>query len=63
VGPSVLMFVAAPLLGFAAVFLFELWTSLVRAWRAWVVVVNRRARLAELRTDRAALVAEVEAAS
>lgn len=61
IGPSVLLFVAAPLLGFVAVFLFELWTSLLRAWRAWVVVVNRRARLAELRTDRAAVVAEITA--
>ncbi|MGH8984234.1 MAG: 1-acyl-sn-glycerol-3-phosphate acyltransferase [Acidimicrobiia bacterium] len=61
VGPSVLVFVAAPVLGFAAVFLFELWTSLRRAWRAWVVVVNRRAGLAELRADRAALVGEVTA--
>ncbi|HEX6310432.1 MAG TPA: 1-acyl-sn-glycerol-3-phosphate acyltransferase [Acidimicrobiia bacterium] len=63
VGPSVLLFVAAPALGFAAVFLFELWTSLLRAWRAWVVVVNRRARLAELRADRAALIATVESVS
>jgi len=61
VGPSVLVFVAAPLLGFAAVFLFELWTSLRRAWRAWLVVVNRRALLAELREDRAALVTAVTA--
>jgi 1-acyl-sn-glycerol-3-phosphate acyltransferase len=63
VGASLVVFVTAPLLGFAAVALFELWTSLRRAWRAWLVVVNRRARLAELRADRAALVAEVASAT
>ena len=63
VGPSVLVFVAAPMLGFAAVFLFELWTGVRRAWRAWLVVVNRRARLVELRADRAELVTEVRTAA
>jgi hypothetical protein len=51
------------MLGFAAVFLFELWTGVRRAWRAWLVVVNRRARLVELRADRAELVTEVRTAA
>lgn len=63
VGASVLVFVAAPVLGFVAVFLFELWIGLVRAGRAWITVVNRRARLVEVRADRDALVAEVDAGS
>jgi glycerol-3-phosphate O-acyltransferase/dihydroxyacetone phosphate acyltransferase len=60
-GPSLLVFWAAPLFGFAAVYIAEQWELLVRVGRGWYTVTSRRARLPELRAERAALVADVQA--
>ena len=58
-GASLLVFFAAPLFGFAAVYIGEQWHVLHRVGRGWYVVTTHRARLPELLVDRAALVEDV----
>ncbi len=59
-GPSVLVFLACPLLGLLAVWLVERVTLLWRTWRAVTININRRGQLRELlekRTEVEALIA------
>ncbi len=59
----ILVLVFSPLCGFAAVYLVDKVRVLWDAFRAWRVVTNRRARLDDLLTTRAALVAQVHDAT
>ncbi len=58
-GEVALSFVVAPLFGLVAVFTFEHVATVVRAWRSWQAVRERRSLLGALSEDRAALVALV----
>ncbi|MGH9026635.1 MAG: hypothetical protein ACRDWD_11070, partial [Acidimicrobiia bacterium] len=62
-GPGLLVFCAAPVFGFAFVYVIEQLHRLIRVGRGWYAVTSRRARLPELRADRAALVDDVHAAT
>ncbi len=55
-GELVLSFVVAPVFGLVAVFTFEHVATVVRAWRSWQAVRERRWTLPSLEEDRAALV-------
>ena len=56
---SLLVFVAMPLFGVAAMALVEEWRELWRAWHSWRTVLDRRGQLAELRELRTVVVDEV----
>jgi glycerol-3-phosphate O-acyltransferase / dihydroxyacetone phosphate acyltransferase len=51
-----LVIVAAPVLGLVAVRALETTISTARAWHGWITRIERSDRLAQLRTERAALV-------
>lgn len=57
--PSLLVFVAAPLFGVAALAVVEQWRSFWTAWQSWRTVLDRRGQLDELRALRRTVVAEV----
>jgi 1-acyl-sn-glycerol-3-phosphate acyltransferase len=57
---SLLVFLAIPLFGLAAMVLVEEWRELRRAWQSWRTVLDRRGQLAELRELRAIVVDEVD---
>src|SRR4029078_12644442 len=57
---SLLVFLALPLFGLAAMVLVEEWRELRRAWQSWRTVLDRRGQLAELRELRAIVVDEVD---
>jgi hypothetical protein len=59
---GVVTLLSAPGLGFAAVYWFERWGNLARAWTGWQRVGEENARLAPILERRAAVVSAVERA-
>lgn len=56
-GPSLLVFVSVPVLGFLALLFVERSWALARDWRAWRALLDRRGQLREIRERRAGIVA------
>jgi 1-acyl-sn-glycerol-3-phosphate acyltransferase len=59
---SVAVFVAVPLMGFAALAVMAEAGAFLTAWRSWRTVLDRRGQLDELRDLRARVIADVETA-
>jgi hypothetical protein len=61
-GASLAVFVAVPLLGFAALAVLAQAGAFLTAWRSWRTVLDRRGQLDELRTLRHQVIADVQTA-
>lgn len=57
--PSVLVFVACPILGLVALLFVERLLALIRDWRVWQALLDRRGQLPAIRERRAAVVQAV----
>jgi glycerol-3-phosphate O-acyltransferase / dihydroxyacetone phosphate acyltransferase len=60
--PSIVVFLAAPLLGLAALAIVERSQALWATWRSWRILVDRRGQLDEVRAVRGAVVEAVRVA-